>query len=209
SAGLPTHAPHPHRSPLSLHDALPIFSVVYYSKLPSVYLGVPLLASLSVTHGFLPPHPAPTAMVPMFGASMATTLIYGLFVAVPAMIIAGPVFARFFRNSRAKLPALFVPQDIPEDPLPGTFNCFATACLPVRFLPRGMPVSQPRCTFSRFATALLPVVRIAGSAGRPGLSREGATLHQLLLFLAVPFVVMRVALLGASITLGLGRGMRI
>lgn len=160
-----------------------IFSVVYYSKLPAVYLGVPLLASLSVTHGFLPPHPAPTAMVPMFNASMATTLIYGLFVAIPAMVLAGPVFARFFRNSQSKLPELFMPQDMPEDQLPGTFNCFATA--------------------------LLPVVMIAGSASLPGLAEEGTTLHRFLMFTADPFVIMLVALLVATVTLGLARGMRI
>ncbi len=160
-----------------------VFSVVYYSKLPAVYLGVPLLASLSVTHGFLPPHPAPTAMVPMFNASLSTTLIYGMFVAVPAMIIAGPVFARFFRNSQSKLPELFVPQDMPTDQLPGTFNCFATA--------------------------LLPVVMIAGSAALPGLAEEGTALRSFLEFIADPFVVMLVALLVATITLGLGRGMRI
>jgi len=160
-----------------------VFSVVYYSKLPAVYLGVPLLASLSVTHGFLPPHPAPTAMVPMFQASMSTTLIYGMFVAVPAMVLAGPVFARFFRNSQSKLPELFVPQDMPADQLPGTFNCFATA--------------------------LLPVVMIAGSAALPGLAAEGSQLQLALKFISDPFVVMLVALLVATVTLGIGRGMRI
>ncbi len=75
-----------------------VFSVVAQSKLPPIYLGVPLLASLSVTHGFLPPHPSPSAMVPMFGADMGTTLVYGIIVALPAMIIAGPLFARLFRN---------------------------------------------------------------------------------------------------------------
>ena len=38
-----------------------IFSVAYQYKLPAVYIGLPMLASLSVTHGYLPPHPAPAA----------------------------------------------------------------------------------------------------------------------------------------------------
>jgi len=160
-----------------------IFSVVYYSKLPAVYLGVPLLASLSVTHGFLPPHPAPTAMVPMFNASMSTTLIYGMFVAVPAMVIAGPVFARFFRNAQSKRLELFVPQDMPAGQLPGTFNCFDTA--------------------------LLPVVMIAGSAALPGLAQEGTLLFSVLKFISDPFIVMLIALMVATFTLGVGRGMRI
>lgn len=36
-----------------------IFSVAYQYKLPAVYIGLPMLAALSVTHGFLPPHPSP------------------------------------------------------------------------------------------------------------------------------------------------------
>ena len=41
-----------------------VFSVVQQTKVPPIYLGIPMFASLSVTHGFLPPHPAPTAMLP-------------------------------------------------------------------------------------------------------------------------------------------------
>ena len=78
-----------------------VFSVVQQTRVPPIYLGIPMFASLSVTHGFLPPHPAPTAMLPMFGADIATTLFYGLIVAIPAMIIAGPVFAGLFRNVKS------------------------------------------------------------------------------------------------------------
>ncbi|HPM29911.1 MAG TPA: SLC13 family permease, partial [Chryseolinea sp.] len=40
-----------------------IFSVAYHNKLPLVYVGLPMLASHSVMHGFLPPHPSPMALV--------------------------------------------------------------------------------------------------------------------------------------------------
>ena len=59
-----------------------VFSVVQQTKVPPIYLGIPMFASLSVTHGFLPPHPAPTAMLPLFNADMATTLFYGFLVAI-------------------------------------------------------------------------------------------------------------------------------
>src|ERR1700744_2222276 len=75
-----------------------IFSVVYKYKLPAVYIGLPMLAALSVTHGFLPPHPSPTALVNMFHANMGTTLSYGLILAIPAIILAGPVFASTLKN---------------------------------------------------------------------------------------------------------------
>ncbi len=39
-----------------------VFSLVFQYKLPAIYIGLPLLASLSVAHGFLPPHPSPSAL---------------------------------------------------------------------------------------------------------------------------------------------------
>src|SRR5690349_20353160 len=50
-----------------------IFSVAYRYQLPLVYTGLPMLASLSVMHGFLPPHPSPMALLIQFKADMATT----------------------------------------------------------------------------------------------------------------------------------------
>jgi H+/gluconate symporter-like permease len=70
-----------------------IFSLVYQSGRPAVALGMPLLAGLSIAHGFLPPHPSPTALVVAVHADMGKTLLYGLIVAIPTLIIAGPVFA--------------------------------------------------------------------------------------------------------------------
>ncbi len=40
-----------------------IFSIVYRVKLPAVYVGIPMLSALSTTHGLLPPHPSPAALV--------------------------------------------------------------------------------------------------------------------------------------------------
>ena len=117
-----------------------VFSVVQQTKVPPIYLGIPMFASLSVTHGFLPPHPAPTAMLPIFGADIGTTLFYGLIVAVPAMIIAGPVFARLFRNVASKPLTLFVAPLRPESELPSAFNCFASALLPVALIACSMAV---------------------------------------------------------------------
>ena len=58
-----------------------------------------MLASLSVTHGFLPPHPAPTAIADMFNADIGKTLLYGIIIAIPAIIIAGPLFTRTIKNA--------------------------------------------------------------------------------------------------------------
>ena len=71
-----------------------VFSVVQQTKVPPIYLGIPMFASLSVTHGFLPPHPGAHGHAAACSApTSATTLFYGIIVAIPAMIIAGPIFA--------------------------------------------------------------------------------------------------------------------
>jgi Gnt-I system high-affinity gluconate transporter len=90
-----------------------VFSVMYQTKLPAVYLGIPLLAALSVTHGFLPPHPSPVALIPQFGASMGTTLFYGIMVAIPTMIVAGPLFSSRLKSIQSTPLATFKPTDLP------------------------------------------------------------------------------------------------
>ena len=75
-----------------------IFSVVYRYNLPAVFIGLPMLAALSVTHGFLPPHPSPSYLVAQFDADMGQTLLYGIMVGIPTVIIAGPLFSRTLRR---------------------------------------------------------------------------------------------------------------
>jgi Gnt-I system high-affinity gluconate transporter len=58
-----------------------VFTVAASTGLPLLYVGLPMLAALSVTHGYLPPHPAPTALVGMFHADLGKTMVYGIIVA--------------------------------------------------------------------------------------------------------------------------------
>jgi gluconate transporter len=160
-----------------------VFSVVQQTKVPPIYLGIPLFASLSVTHGYLPPHPAPTAMLPLFGADMGMTLFYGIIVALPAMICAGPLYARLFRNVAAKPVTLFVAPLRPESELPGTFNCFASALLPVVLI----SLSLIETFFGKVPDAYAPAFH----------------------FFTNPLVVMLLSLAVATYTLGLSRGMKI
>lgn len=111
-----------------------IFSVVYQYKLPAVYIGLPMLAALSVTHGFLPPHPSPSALAIQLKAEMGLTLLYGLAIAIPAIIIAGPVFTRFIRSIKSEPLEMFRPQAVEADQLPGVANSFLTSLLPVFLL---------------------------------------------------------------------------
>lgn len=157
-----------------------VFSVAYQTKLPAVYLGIPLLAALSVTHGFLPPHPAPTALVPQFHADMGLTLIYGFIVGLPTMMIAGPIFSRFLKNIRSEPLSTFTPEIIPFDALPSTLKSFSIALLPVMML--------------TLASALTPLLA------------NQTSLKPYLAFMGNPLMVMLISLLVASFSLGIKRG---
>jgi len=160
-----------------------VFSVTYRAKLPALYVGIPLFAGLSIAHGFLPPHPSPTALVAQFGADLGLTLIYGLIVGIPTLLIAGPLFATTLKRIAVQPSALFKPIAVDAANLPGAFNAFFCA--------------------------LLPVILIAGTtalAYLPGLSDDG---RALLTFLGNPTIVLLIALMVAVVTLGTAKGQRL
>ncbi|MFN2456844.1 MAG: gluconate:H+ symporter [Chitinophagaceae bacterium] len=111
-----------------------IFSVVYRTGMPAVYTALPMLAALSVTHGFLPPHPAPSAITSQLNANTGTVLLYGIVIAIPAIIIAGPVFASTLKKMRTPPLQLFEPSLKSEASLPGTANSFISSLLPAMLL---------------------------------------------------------------------------
>ena len=110
-----------------------IFSIAARYKLPAIYIGLPMLAALSVTHGFLPPHPSPAALVVQFKANMGLTLLYGLAVAIPTIIVAGPLFARTLKRIDARPLEAFTAAAA-AGPAPSTTNSVFTALLPVLLL---------------------------------------------------------------------------
>ncbi|WP_343303044.1 gluconate:H+ symporter [Chitinophaga niabensis] len=124
-----------------------IFSVIYQYKLPAVYIGLPTLTALSVTHGFLPPHPSPVVLAGQFKANMGITLMYGLAVAIPAVIIAGPVFARWLKGIPTGPLQLFQVKE--DERKPGKLNSFLTALLPVFLLM--ITTVLPKNNFLHFA----------------------------------------------------------
>ncbi|QBE61677.1 gluconate:H+ symporter [Pseudoduganella lutea] len=157
-----------------------IFSLVYQSGRPAVALAIPVLAGLSIAHGFLPPHPSPVALVAAVHADMGTTLLYGLIVAIPTLILSGPVFATTLKRIRGEPAQIFRSAEVPESELPGVFNSFATALLPVVLLG---------------ATTLLTMAR-------PALAPSLAVLSN-------PLIVMLLSYAVAIVTLGLARGWKL
>ncbi len=149
--------------------------------LPLMYLGIPLSAALSVTHGYLPPHPAPTAVAVMYKADPNLTLLYGIIVAIPAVILGGPVLSLFFRKFRNTPPAgLYTPRTFKREDLPSMGISLFTTLIPVLLMLAGA-----------IATMAYPVEsRIA----------------RIFKFVSDPNVALLLAVLVGSYTLGLRRG---
>jgi Gnt-I system high-affinity gluconate transporter len=108
-----------------------IITLAYRYNISAVYIGLPMLAAMSVTHGFLPPHPSPTVLVKQFNADLGLTLLYGLLVAIPVILVAGPLFALTLKKYTTKPLELFKGKDVPADELPSMFYSVLTALLPV------------------------------------------------------------------------------
>lgn len=157
-----------------------IFSITYKYKLPVVFIGLPMLAALSVTFGYLPPHPSPSALVVQFNADMGLTLIYGLILAVPSIIIAGPLYARFLKKIPSVPLKTFQAEELPADKLPGKMNSFLTALLPV------------------FLLIITTVVHLLGI--------KNSTVLGLANFIGSPSIVMLISVLVATYTLGINMG---
>jgi Gnt-I system high-affinity gluconate transporter len=157
-----------------------IFSIINQYKLPAVYLGLPMLASLSVAHGFLPPHPSPVALIAQFHANMGITLLYGFAVAIPAIIIGGPIFATTLKKIPSVPLKIFQNDPFPNEQLPSTFNSFFTSLLPVFLL--------------AFTTILSLFVK------------SDSTLKSFISFIGDPQIVMLISLLFATFSLGINKG---
>lgn len=161
-----------------------IFAIAKTTKLPLLYVGVPMIASLSVTHGFLPPHPAPTAIVEFYGADINLTLIYGLILAVPTVIIAGPLFAKTLKNITTRPPEeLYKTKEIPPEQVPS----FGVSVL----------------------TGLVPVLLMAASAiAKLTLPKESLAL-KILEFIGDPVMALFIAVWIAIYTLGIRAGRKL
>ena len=160
-----------------------VFTVAAATGLSLISIALPMLAALSVTHGFLPPHPAPTALSVMFEADMGKTLIYGVIIAIPAIIISGPILTRFIPKVEAKPLKEFMTTKVFEDEeLPGFSNSIVTALLPVILI--------------AFSTLILNFFEIEG------------ILFSVIKFTGNPVIALLITVLVATYTLGIARGLR-
>ncbi|WP_432573358.1 GntT/GntP/DsdX family permease [Kineococcus sp. SYSU DK005] len=82
-----------------------VMLVARRSQAPLIRVGIPALAGLSVLHALVPPHPGPLTAADYLGANIGLTLGLGLLVAVPTVIVSGPVLA----NRMARMVPIHAP----------------------------------------------------------------------------------------------------
>lgn len=115
-----------------------IFSIARRAGLPLLYIAIPMAASLSTTHCFLPPHPGPVFLANAFKADIGKTLIYGLIIAIPVVIIAGPTFGKMFKHIQTEVNEFLFPSSSEKKKLPAVFPSFLFALMPVILITLGV-----------------------------------------------------------------------
>jgi Gnt-I system high-affinity gluconate transporter len=159
-----------------------IFATGMATRLPLLYIGIPMISALSTAHGFLPPHPSPTAISQQLGADLGKTLLYGLIISIPTIAIAGPLFGSRLKNM------LVTPEQ-------GLLN--------ISFRP---DAELPGLGLSLF-TALLPLVLLTITTIVDPFVTAGSTVQRITAVIGDPNVAMLLSVLGAVWLLGLRRGL--
>ncbi|WP_134739840.1 gluconate:H+ symporter [Nocardioides sp. 503] len=161
-----------------------IYLVARRAQLSLVTVGIPALAGLSAMHGLVPPHPGPLVAIDALGADLGTTLALGVLVAVPTVIVAGPLFA--------PIAGRWVPV-----PAPDRFDARETE----------EAVRRPSFPVTLF-TVLLPVMLMMGKAlADIIIDDEENGLQRVLDVIGTPVVALLIAVIVAIFTFGRGAGM--
>jgi gluconate:H+ symporter, GntP family len=168
-----------------------IVLVTQRSQLRLMRVAIPALAGLSVLHGLVPPHPGPLIAISSVHAKLGTTLALGIVVAIPTVIICGPLFSL--------LAAKWVPVGAPATA--GGVDTTATA--------RSADVKRPPSFLVTLLTILFPVVLMLGKALADIIwtnTKNPPLAQSFLDFIGEPLVAFTLAVLLAMITFGYAVG---
>ena len=158
---------------------------------PYIYVGVPVIAALAAMHGMVPPHPGPLTAIATLKTSVGATMLYGFVAAIPAIVLAGPIYGNFLAP-RMKVR--------PDDALvaqyaPHTGDHGGDAA--VRKSPPGLGLG--------LLTALLPALLMLLNALGEMLLDKGSALLHLAAFVGNPIVAMLLGVVFAVIVLRPGQ----
>ncbi|MEV0698095.1 gluconate:H+ symporter [Saccharopolyspora sp. NPDC050389] len=173
-----------------------IMLTIRRSKLPAMSLAIPALAGLSVLHGFVPPHPGPLVAIGNLHANVGITLAIGLVIAVPTVIIAGPLYAKVAARL-VPIGALGAGGNLigPGPSADGTTSAAVS----------GERTRRPSFTWT-LITILTPVVLMLVRAAADVWMSETAWIYPFLQFIGEPMVALLIAVLLAMVTFGTGVG---
>jgi len=163
-----------------------IYLVSRRSQLSLITVGIPALAGLSAMHGFVPPHPGPLTAISLLHADLGITLALGVAVAVPTIIVAGPLFG--------KLAGRWVVVEAPD-----TFDADQFA--------EGAERRRPSFGITLFSV-LLPVALMLGKAlADIIIDDEKNWLQTIFDSIGTPLIALLIAVIVGMFTLGRGAGM--
>jgi GntP family gluconate:H+ symporter len=195
-----------------------IFLVTRRAQTSVIRIGIPTLAGLSVMHGLVPPHPGPLIAITALNANLGQTLAYGLLIAIPTVIIAGPLYGgwigrRVSPTPPARLVEQFTHEDVEEETTGGTAQARTTGATATAVGVRAEPevetsvVTDRRPSFGiSLATVLLPVVLMLAKALADITLNKNSTVRSFLDFIGDPLVALLLAVLVAMFTFGYLRG---
>lgn len=148
-----------------------VFSISKQLKVSILHLGIPMVAALSVTHGFLPPHPGPTVIAGEYGANIGEVLLYGFIIAIPTVIIAGPIFTKIARrivpnsfNKTGDIASLGEQKTFKLEETPGFGISVFTAMFPVILMAIATVITMVQKTNGIEDNAVFATVRFVGNA---------------------------------------------
>jgi GntP family gluconate:H+ symporter len=148
-----------------------VFAISKQLRVSILYLGIPMVAALSVTHGFLPPHPGPTVIAKEFGANIGEVLLYGFIISIPTVIIAGPLFTKLAKkmipNSFHKMgdiASLGEQKTFKLEDTPGFGISVFTAMLPVILMFISTVITLIQNTMGIDDNKIFEIIRFVGDA---------------------------------------------
>lgn len=149
-----------------------VFAISRQLKISILYLGIPMTAALSVTHGFLPPHPGPTVIAGEYGANIGEVLLYGFIIAIPTVILAGPVFTKIAKKlvpasftKTGNIASLGEQKTFKLEDTPGFGISVFTALLPVILMSIATIITLLQKTLGFEDNSFLAMIRFIGNAG--------------------------------------------
>ncbi len=148
-----------------------VFAISRQLKVSILYLGIPMATALSVTHGFLPPHPGPTVIAGEYGANLGEVLLYGFIISIPTVIIAGPLFTKLARkivpdafNKTGNIDSLGEQKTFKLEETPGFGISVLTSMFPVILMSIATIISMIQKSAEIKDSTFFEVVRFLGNA---------------------------------------------